>query len=233
VALSRRRLLGRMLAAGALYPASKVAPSVDAMLGRIAEAETINDPARARALRALRYLNSAQAAHWRAERRFAPALALLSSGPAHRLGGSTALNPSAGDVQTLIAGFAFQESVSPDARRYRFLVYEPETGFAYETSESGFIRVGRVMSGAFVGRNIEAPTEPTRRNRAFGLAAAVAQLFVPTLQASRGPSCCGVCGGHCYNMSAYDCGSSCGTCCNLGFSSCVWCCNVDCGCLGC
>lgn len=222
-----------MLAAGLLYPASKAAPSVDAMLGRIAEAENINDPARARALRALRYLNSAQAAHWRAERRFAPALALVSSAPAQSLGGSTALNPGAGDLQTLIAGFAFQESVSPDARRYRFLVYEAETGFAYETSESGVIRVGRVMSGAFVGKNIEAPTEPARRNRAFGVAAVVAQLFVPTLQASGGPTCCGVCGGHCYSGPANDCGSSCSTCCNLGFSDCRWCCNVDCGCLGC
>jgi len=220
----------------ALYPLSKLsAASIDDTLVNLAARETYPDEAAARGLRAMRYLNSAQAAYWRTHKRFAPALELVKDAAA-KLGPSTAVSAHAKHTSEVVDGFDLHDAVSTDGLHYSMILIQRSGGLAYETNQTGIIRVGSIKDGLFSGDYLQQP-QPARSGLRHSKLAAfggrIAEFFVPTLYASRGPSCCGTCGGHCVLVNAGECGSTCSICCNLGFSDCQWCCNVDCSCLGC
>lgn len=235
--LTRRRWLARLGGMAALYPMSRMADvSIDATLQQLAARETYPDEGAARGLRAMRYLNSAQAANWRGHKRFALGLVLVKSDVTKAAGATTALNAGAGRHSELVEGFEFYEQLSADATHYSMTLVQSSSGLAYETNQTGIIRVGTMQGGVFAGDYLRQPEPASNRSRSSKLGiigGRVAEFFLPTLYASRGSSCCGLCGGHCVSVGAGECGATCSICCNLGFADCPWCCNVDCGCLGC
>lgn len=234
--LDRRGVLKSLAAYGSLYSILAGSASLDAILQRIGDNDPDASPAQRTALRGVRFLNSAQARYAGETMQYASLSELLQSEQFRRLGGSTALSQNASTLEDLIDGFKTSVRMNADRSSYTILTEERAGHFALLTNETGVIRVGQVVDSEFIGEPLVEgavlrgnPSGKGSRVRQVG--ARLSQWLMPTLHAN--PSCCGVCGGHCFSENASSCGMNCATCCNLGFSNCPWCCNVDCGCLGC
>jgi hypothetical protein len=217
------------------------APFRNFFVGNVAAAQDPAADATAEALRAVRFINTAQALSVHTTGAFGTLTDLNSPQmrsiyeqryERSRLEGIRLL----GDE--IVPGFTAALEVTSDRHAYRLVVVEraAKNGvhFAYASDETGVIRVGTVPTAFiatplthFNGTPIQKPA--VRQSSTGNLARSIIAFFVPTLYANEsrcGASNCGTC----FTGTAYQCGSGCANCCNLGYSGCEWCCMTWAGC---
>ena len=220
--MKRRHVLGWLGGVG-LLTVGTGGRTVEGYLQALAPAAA--DDRRQRALKVVRYLNTALAAHHAKTGhytdlnglRLSPVLALHADHPYTVL-------IKAGKFSELAPHFSITVSLKPDNQGYDLAVSEEEGSFKYLTDEKGVIKtVGDTEAGdPRTPRPIQDVSGIGRRKggRVLGAVAAIAAFFVPALSASPNPcgdcfTCQPTCGG---------CAPEIGGCCNWGTQTCPWCC---------